>query len=264
MMHELARVGFTQSYTYFTWRNGKDELRGVRRASWSTPAHYMRPNFFVNTPDILHELPAARRAGACSRSGPCWPSMLSPTWGVYSGLRAVRAPAGAPGQRGVPRLARSTSCGRATSPAPRPTAGRSRRSSRRLNEIRREHPALHWLRNLRFHHDRQRRDHWHSASATTTTTGDTVLVVCSTDPHDVREGWTSLDLPALGVDWDDALRRRTTCSPAPSTSGASTTTSGSTRTSSPAHILAVRRQSECERHQARRRVIERRTVLTER
>ena len=52
-MHELARVGFTQSYTYFTWRTDKQEITdyGVELVAGSD---YMRPNFFVNTPDILH------------------------------------------------------------------------------------------------------------------------------------------------------------------------------------------------------------------
>ena len=54
MMHQLARIGFTQSYTYFTWRTERGELEDYGR-ELAANAHYMRPNFFVNTPDILHE-----------------------------------------------------------------------------------------------------------------------------------------------------------------------------------------------------------------
>ena len=72
MMHELAKVGFHQSYTYFTWRNTKEELETYAQELVGT-AHYMRPNFFANTPDILHDYLRARRARARSRSAPCWP-----------------------------------------------------------------------------------------------------------------------------------------------------------------------------------------------
>jgi starch synthase (maltosyl-transferring) len=71
----------------------------------------------------------------------------------------------------------------------------------RLNRIRREHPALHWLRNLHFHGIDN--DEILAFSKRDPGTGDTVLVFCSTDPHNVREGWTALDLPALGIEWND-------------------------------------------------------------
>ena len=83
MMHELAKIGFHQSYTYFTWRNNKGEIEQYAQELVDS-AHYMRPNFFVNTPDILHEYlqnggPAAFAIRAVLAA------MLSPTWGVYSG-----------------------------------------------------------------------------------------------------------------------------------------------------------------------------------
>ena len=81
MMHQLARIGFTQSYTYFTWRTERDEIEEYGR-ELATNAHYMRPNFFVNTPDILHE--------SLQFGGPpmfkiraVLAAMMSPTWGVY-------------------------------------------------------------------------------------------------------------------------------------------------------------------------------------
>ena len=103
MMATLAKVGFHQSYTYFTWRNTKDELTEYLTELSGPAAAYMRPNFFANTPDILHEYlqhggPAAFKIRAVLAS------MLSPTWGIYSGLRAVREHPAAAGQRGVPGL----------------------------------------------------------------------------------------------------------------------------------------------------------------
>ena len=101
-LYGLAKLGFTQSYSYFTWRTAKWELTefGEEIAEHADEA---RPNLFVNTPDILHE--------SLQHGGPgmfairaVLASTLSPLWGVYSGLRTVRAPAGTRGQRGVPGL----------------------------------------------------------------------------------------------------------------------------------------------------------------
>ncbi len=102
MMHELARVGFSQSYTYFTWRTDKQELidYGVELVEASD---YMRPNFFVNTPDILH---ASLQYGGPSMFAvrAVLAATLSPTWGVYSGFELFEHERGPAGQRGVPGL----------------------------------------------------------------------------------------------------------------------------------------------------------------
>jgi starch synthase (maltosyl-transferring) len=84
MMHTLAKIGFHQSYTYFTWRNTAAELEIYLRELAGPTAAYMRPNFFPTTPDILNEYlqhggPAAFRVRAVLAA------MLSPAWGVYSG-----------------------------------------------------------------------------------------------------------------------------------------------------------------------------------
>jgi starch synthase (maltosyl-transferring) len=75
-----------------------------------------------------------------------------------------------------------------------------------LNTIRREHSALHWLRNLHIHFIDN--DAIMAFSKRDPATGDTVLVLCTTDPHNVREGWTALNLPELGVDWADEFTAR--------------------------------------------------------
>jgi starch synthase (maltosyl-transferring) len=198
MMHELAKIGFTQSYTYFTWRNTKYELQTYAQELVESADH-MRPNFFVNTPDILNEYlqqggPAAFKIRAVLAS------MLSPTWGVYSGYELYEHLPIRPGSEEYldsekyqlrPRdFTGALADGRSLAPL-----------LTRLNRIRREHPSLHWLRNLRFHGVDN--DEILAFSKRDPATGDTVLVLCSTDPHNVREGWTSLDLPALGIEWSD-------------------------------------------------------------
>ena len=85
MMHALGRAGFQQSYTYFTWRNTKEELEEYfQEVSHESPA-FFRPNFFVNTPDILTEFlqyggpPAFKIRAALAATA-------SPIWGVYAGF----------------------------------------------------------------------------------------------------------------------------------------------------------------------------------
>jgi starch synthase (maltosyl-transferring) len=202
MMHELARVGFTQSYTYFTWRNGKDELEQYARDLVRT-SHYMHPNFFVNTPDILNDYLQTGGPGAF-RIRAVLASMISPTWGVYSGYELFEHLPVRPGSEEYldsekyqlrPRdYAGAEADGRSLAPF-----------LTRLNEIRREHRALHWLANLTLHHvDNDAITAFSKrVEATDTEPADTILVICSTDPHHVREGWTALDLPALGASWDD-------------------------------------------------------------
>ncbi len=196
MMHELAKVGYHQSYTYFTWRNAKDELETYARELVAA-AHYMRPNFFVNTPDILNEYlvhggPAAFTIRAVLAS------MLSPTWGVYSGYELYEHLNAKPGSEEYldsekyqlrPRdFAGALADGRSLAPF-----------ITKLNRIRHEHPALHDLRNLHVHFvDNPEITAFSKRDAGT---GDTVLVVCTVNPHEMREATVSLDLPALGMDW---------------------------------------------------------------
>ena len=96
MMRMLGRIGFHQSYTYFTWRtSASGSWRSTRELAGETAA-LMRPNFFVNTPDILHAflqyggLPAFKIRAVLA-------SMMSPTWGVYSGYELFEHVASRPG-----------------------------------------------------------------------------------------------------------------------------------------------------------------------
>jgi starch synthase (maltosyl-transferring) len=198
MMHQLARIGFTQSYTYFTWRTQRGELEDYGR-ELARNAHYMRPNFFVNTPDILHE--------SLQYGGPpmfkiraVLASMMSPTWGVYSGFELYEHVAVRPGSEEYhdsekyqlrPRdWAAAEASGRSLAPY-----------LRRLNEVRRAHPALQQLRSLHFHPvDNPNLICW---SKTDPATGDVVLVVVNLSSHHTQIGTTALDMPALGLDWHE-------------------------------------------------------------
>ncbi len=203
MMHNLAIIGFHQSYTYFTWRNSAGELTEYLRELSGPAAAYMRPNFFVNTPDILTEYlqhggpPAFRVRAALAAT-------LSPTWGVYSGYELCENVAVVPGSEeyldSEKYQYRPRDWEHADSVAP-PYADISPFIAR-LNLLRKAHPALHRLRNLRFHYSDQPEILCFSKS-----TGpggwrgesDTVLVVINIDPHQPREATVWLDQAALGV-----------------------------------------------------------------
>src|SRR5205823_5223235 len=86
MMRMLAKVGFSQSYTYFTWRNTKQELTEyMTELAQSGSRHYFRPNFFVNTPDINPiPLQTSGRPGFMARF--TLAATLSSAYGIYSGF----------------------------------------------------------------------------------------------------------------------------------------------------------------------------------
>src|SRR5690348_12994742 len=85
IMATLGKVGFHQSYTYFTWRNAKDELTDYLNELSGPAAAYMRPNFFANTPDILHEY-LVHGGQAAFKIRAVLAALLSPAWGIYSGF----------------------------------------------------------------------------------------------------------------------------------------------------------------------------------
>ena len=201
MMAGLAIIGFHQSYTYFTWRNSADELTEYLRELSGPAAAYMRPNFFVNTPDILSEYlqhggPAAFRVRAVLAA------TLSPSWGVYSGYELCENVAVVPGSEEYMDSEKYQYRPRDWEHAETVAADISPFITH-LNMIRKNHPALHWLRNLRFHHSDQPEILCFSKSASATADGvakrDTVLVVVNLDPYRPREATIWLDPVALGV-----------------------------------------------------------------
>ncbi|WP_250286111.1 MULTISPECIES: alpha-1,4-glucan--maltose-1-phosphate maltosyltransferase [unclassified Frankia] len=239
MMRALARVGFTQSYTYFTWRNTRSELETYGRELLET-AHYMRPNFFVNTPDIL---PGYLQEGgeAAFRIRAVLASMMSPSWGVYAGYELFEnAPVRAGGEEYLdsekyqyrPRdWAGAEQDGRSLAPY-----------LARLNRIRREHPALHWLRNLRFHHADGDDFLVFSKRSGGAAGDDCVLVVVNLDPRNARETTVRLDMPALGLEWRETFHVHDEISGADYTWGQENYVRLDPATE-PAHILDVRRRA---------------------
>jgi starch synthase (maltosyl-transferring) len=211
MMHTLGKIGFHQSYTYFTWRNSKDELEEYLRELSGDAAKYMRPNFFVNTPDILNEyLVHGGRPAFEIRA--ILAAMLSPTWGVYSGYELIENVPVRPGSEEYRDSEKYQYRPRDWEKAER--EGRSIAPLiTKLNTVRRAHPALGRLRNLRFHYVDQpevicfskrlsetRPESTVRGDAPAAGVDDTVLVVVNLNPYQVREATVHLDLPALGLD----------------------------------------------------------------
>ncbi|MGJ5749308.1 alpha-1,4-glucan:maltose-1-phosphate maltosyltransferase [Streptomyces puniciscabiei] len=199
MMHTLAQIGFQQSYTYFTWRNSKQELTEYLGELSGEAAACMRPNLFVNTPDILHAyLQHGGRPAFEVRA--VLAATLSPTWGVYSGYELCE---NTPLREGSEEYLHSEKY--QLRPRDWEAAAREGRTIAplitRLNTIRRQHPALQRLRNLRFHRTDNDAVLAYSKSAGT----DTVIVVVNLDPHHTQEATVSLDMPQLGLDWSSAL-----------------------------------------------------------
>jgi starch synthase (maltosyl-transferring) len=193
MMRALAQVGFQQSYTYFTWRNERSEIEEYATELAGPAAAYMRPNFFVNTPDIDPEfLQHSGPAGFAIRA--TLAATLSPAYGVYSGFELYEHVAVRPGSEEYldsekyqyrPRdweLARKQ--GRTL--APYLTS---------LNAIRAAHPALQDLRSLRFHASDSRDVIAYSKHDR----DDIVLTICTLDPGQEREATVWWDLSALGL-----------------------------------------------------------------
>ena len=202
MMHGLGKIGFTQSYTYFTWRTTAQELREYCEELVAS-VDWMRPNFWTNTPDILHE--------TLQRGGPpmfkiraVLASMLAPSWGMYAGYELYEH---------LPRAgAEEYLDNEKYQLRPRDWEGALAAGQSlapylaRLNAVRRRNPALHWLRNLRFHEiDNPVMLCFSKRDAET---GNTVLVVCSLDSTSVQWGNTILDMPVLGFDWHERFTVR--------------------------------------------------------
>ncbi len=197
MMRALAEVGYQQSYTYFTWRNTREEIEAYGSELAGPAAAYMRPNFFVNTPDILPEyLQHSGPAGFAIRA--TLAATLAPTYGVYSGFELYEHVAVRPGSEEYldsekyqyrPRdweLARKQ--GRTLAPY-----------LTQLNAMRHAHPALQDLRSLRFHYS----DNPNVIAYSKRDGDDIVLVACTLDPGREQEATVSWDLGSLGLPPDE-------------------------------------------------------------
>ncbi len=200
MMHALGKVGFQQSYTYFTWRNTKAELESYLRELVHESADFFRPNFWVSTPDILTEYlqfggPAAHKIRAVLAS------MCTPSWGMYAGYELCESVARPGAEEHIDSEKFEY--------RPRDWDG-AKKGGRsiadfitKLNEIRAAHPAIRQLRNLEIQHTDDSAimafSKHLSVEHTDSGKSDTILVVVNTDPHAVRETMVRLDLEKLGL-----------------------------------------------------------------
>ncbi len=194
VMAKLAEVGFTQSYTYFTWRTEPWELRSyVEELAFGPTADYMRPNFWPNTPDILSG-PLRHGPPAAFMMRFVLAATLVPNYGVYSGYELYEnEPASETNEEYLDSekyQLRPRDWSRPDSMAP---------FIAKVNAIRRRHPALRWLRNIRFHGSAN--DRFLVWTRGHRDEGDLVLVVVNVDPHHPQETLLELDLGAVGLPW---------------------------------------------------------------
>jgi len=199
MMRQLAEVGFQQSYTYFTWRTRKDEITQYATELAGNAASSMRPNFFVNTPDILHEYLQHGGSPAFAIRATL-AATLSPTYGVYAGFELYEHIAVKPGSEEYLDSEKYQLRPRDWEAAAR-TGDTLAPYLTLLNQIRRDHPALQDLRSLRFHYC----DNENIIAYSKFDRGDLILVVCALDPHRAAEGTVWWDLESIGMKNSDVF-----------------------------------------------------------
>jgi starch synthase (maltosyl-transferring) len=203
MMHTLGKIGFQQSYTYYTWRNSKAELESYLTELSRETADFFRPNLWVSTPDILTEYlqfggPAGHKIRAIVAA------MAGASWGMYSGFELVESVARPGAEEHIdsekyeykPRdFKAAEKNGRSIAPL-----------ISKLNDARAEHPALRQLRNIEIHSSDDNSilvfSKHLAAEHSPSGKDDTVIVVVNVDPHSVRETTVHLDLAKLSIDSD--------------------------------------------------------------
>ncbi|TRV78520.1 alpha-1,4-glucan--maltose-1-phosphate maltosyltransferase [Streptomyces sp. 130] len=199
MMRTLAAIGFQQSYTYFTWRNTRQELTDYVTELAGETAAFMRPNFFVNTPDIL---PGYLQEGGrpAFEARAVLAATLSPSWGVYAGYELCE---NTPIHHGSEEYLDSEKY--EIRPRDWEAAEREGRSLAplitSLNRIRRRHPALQQLRDVHFHAS----DNDAVIAYSKRSGSNILLVVVNLDPHHTQEATVSLDMPQLGLDRHESV-----------------------------------------------------------
>jgi starch synthase (maltosyl-transferring) len=195
MMAKLAEVGFTQSYTYFTWRHDAWELREyVTELTRSPLVEYMRPSFWPNTPDILDDhLRHAPPAAFALRF--VLAATLVPLYGIYSGYELVE---NEPANDTTTEYRHSEKYELKARDFAAP--GSLAPLIRTVNEVRRRHPGVWALRDVRFHHADDDRFLVYSRGHVDT---DLLLCVVLLDAHQAADTTVRLDLGAIGLPADE-------------------------------------------------------------
>ncbi|HET7675718.1 MAG TPA: maltotransferase domain-containing protein [Gammaproteobacteria bacterium] len=195
MLRKLAKAGFTQSYTYFTWRNTKQELADyLTELTQDVCKEYLRPNFFVNTPDI--NPPILQTGGrAAFQMRAVLAATLSSVWGIYSGFELCEATP-IPGREEY-LDSEKYQLKRRDYDAP----GNIRNYIARINRVRRDNPALQTLTNLRFYPAYD--DNILFYGKMTPTRDNIIWIAANLDPHNAHEADIELPLYEAGFA-DDA------------------------------------------------------------
>ncbi|HXB75773.1 MAG TPA: alpha-1,4-glucan--maltose-1-phosphate maltosyltransferase [Candidatus Acidoferrales bacterium] len=194
LMYRLAKLGFSQSYTYFTWRNTKEELtRYFRELTETEVREFFRPNLWPNTPDILPEfLQVGGRAAFMMRL--VLAATLGANYGIYG--PAFELCENAPREQGGEEYINSEKY--ELKRWDLSSAWSLKDFIARVNRIRRENPALHRDANLRFHETDNPAVICYSKA--TDDLSDIIIVICNLDAAHTQAGWVTLDLGALGLD----------------------------------------------------------------
>jgi starch synthase (maltosyl-transferring) len=200
MMYRLAKLGFSQSYTYFTWRNSAWEMKQyLTELTTTAPAAFFRPHFFVNTPDInplfLHH---SGRPGFLIRAALA--ATLSGLWGVYNGFELCEA--AAPGGREEYQDSEKYQLRHWDRDRP----GNIVAEIRQLNRIRRANPALHSHLGLTFLACSN--DAMLCYVKATASRDNVLLIAVSFDPSTVQEADFEISPEALGMDLPGELSVR--------------------------------------------------------
>jgi len=194
-MKSLGKLGFSQSYTYFTWKNSAWELRDYLNELTKTEmAEYYRPNFFANTPDILHEY-LQHGGRAAFRIRLVLAATLSPVYGIYSGYELCENVAVKAGSEEYLDSEKYEIRVRDWN-AP----GNIKQDVSKLNRIRTENAALHELTNFEAVHT----DFDGIFAYRKYAPGNELLVIVNLDPHQAHETMIDVPLAAMGIDANEA------------------------------------------------------------
>jgi starch synthase (maltosyl-transferring) len=235
VMARLSKLGFSQSYTYFTWRNTKQEITKYFSELVETDVgEYFRPSLWPNTPDILAGfLQVGKRPAFMVRL--ILAATLGASYGIYG--PAFELCENTPFQPGSEEYLNSEKY--ELKHRDLLSAGSLRDFIARINQIRKENPALQTNRSLRFHETDN--PELICYSKTTDDLSDVIVVIVNLDCFHAQTGWVDLDLSALGLDADQTFRVHDLLGQGEYVWHGSRNYVALTPESLPSHILRVRR-----------------------
>ena len=198
IMYHLAKIGFSQSYTYFSWRYTKEELTSyLEELTQTEVAEYFRPNFWPNTPDILTE-PFQRYGRPFFISRFILAATLSSNYGIYG--PAYELCENLPREPHSEEYLDSEKYQLRSWDLQRPDNLKPLIS--RINWIRKENPALHTNQSLQFHFV----DNSQLIAYSKRNQNNIILTIINLDPHHVQSGWVETPLDQWAIDPENEFR----------------------------------------------------------